>query len=168
MYQIRRGTFETNSSSTHSVSVASGSSLHKSNLKVDDEGYIHTHLSDYGWEDYWYDSQEDRLSYLVTMLAEIIGHHPWCLSSEELKREIQAIQESIEFQELSDEIASYAGAKGLILDVEEGYIDHQSVHYSSIREYFEYWNTSCLEFVFGNVSVHTDNDNQGYYDDEDY
>lgn len=159
MFQIRRNVFETNSSSTHSVSCTPGGKLAKSELEIDSDGFIHTELGEYGWEVEDYSRQADRLSYLVTMLAEMCGHHCWCMSQEELEREIRELNESIELKDISEEIAAYTGARGIIVDVSEGYIDHQSVEFSIMSDYLDDCGTDVLGFVFGDTVVHTDNDN---------
>lgn len=159
MVQLRKGTFETNSSSTHSISFGRTNNLEPSVLKTDDEGYIHVKLGEYGWERNNYRDQESRLSYLVTMLSAIYGYDTWW-NEDTIHQTIDKLNESIEFRDLSEEIAEYTGTKGIIVDYSEGYIDHQSCdRFSSMSEYLDYWNTSVLQFVFGDTVVHTDNDN---------
>ena len=68
MKQVRRSVFETNSSSTHSITITHGK-ISNNDIHVDRDGYIHTELGDFGWEVCDYRGQAERLSYLVTMLA---------------------------------------------------------------------------------------------------
>lgn len=163
MIQLRKGTFETNSSSTHSISYNPNKGLEPSTLKIAEDGYIHTWLEGYGWEWKTYCSQEDRLSYLVTMLSAMQGDSIWCINDAEIKRCIQELMESAEFQNLSKEISEYTGARGIVVDFSEGYVDHRSVKHSSIDKFLEHWDMSnILEFVFGDTIIHTGNDNDGY------
>lgn len=164
MFQIRRNVFETNSSSTHSVSFAPGKPLKPSTLKIDEDGFIHCYLDEYGWDTRTYRSQDELLSYLVTMISEITDHKVWCTRN--IKEEIEAIQQTAEFKRVSDAISAYTGAEGLILDESEGYIDHQSGtdRYSTLDKFLDKCGTSIIEFVFGDNVVHTDNDNEGDYD----
>lgn len=86
--QIRQGVFETNSSSTHSVTclfhddkqyVSAGALPQVQYCSFfDDEDNWHekdnmvvAHLGRYGWEENSYDGVEDKLSYLLTMGMEI-------------------------------------------------------------------------------------------------
>ena len=48
MRQIRNGVFETNSSSTHSVSVRCGKGLQQNWMPVGNDGYIHASLDEIG------------------------------------------------------------------------------------------------------------------------
>lgn len=160
MFQIRKNVFETNSSSTHSISYNPNSKLEKSELEVDADGYIHTELGEFGWQIRDYTDQKSRLSYLVTMLAEMSGNRCWCLSASDLEQTIQEINDDIGFKDISEEIAAYTGAKGLILDISEGYIDHQSVEFSTMSDFLDdCCCSSVINFVFGDTVVHTDNDN---------
>ena len=61
MFKIRKGTFETNSSSTHTIVVT------KDNSKLDIPNEIKIDLADYefGWEYDKYYSVEEKLAYLV-------------------------------------------------------------------------------------------------------
>ena len=67
MRQIRNGVFETNSSSTHSVSVRCGKGLQQNWMPVGNDGYIHASLDEFGWEIETYRDQDAKLSYLLTM-----------------------------------------------------------------------------------------------------
>lgn len=162
MRQVRQCVFETNSSSTHSVTVRK-KGLEPNYMKVHPDGYIHTELGEFGWEIETYDTQEDKLSYLVTMLAEKCG----CFGSKfyrgevSLERAISELMETKEFKRISKKIGEYADCAGVFIDPSEGYIDHQShEEYATLREFLSDYRINIIEFVFGRgVAVHTDNDN---------
>ena len=158
MLQIRRGVFESNSSSCHSITF-SRKGLEENEMLIKDDGYIHTVFGEFGWEieDYCY--QGDKLSYLLTMTAHLNDCYPYCWKREDQKEMIKKFIETDDFKRISDEIASYADCNGIVLDYSEGYIDHQSIDNDTLDEFLECNNTNIIDFVFGNVIVHTDNDN---------
>lgn len=160
MRQIRNCVFETNSSSTHSVTIKH-KGLSKNCIHISKDGYIHTHFDEYGWEIRDYADQEDRLSYLVTMLAEKNDSRIWCFSEKEIRETIKNLMKTYDFNRLSDEIGEYAGCRGVIIDPSEGYIDHQSHEgYRTFQDFLDDYDTDIVEFVFGRGNiVHTDNDN---------
>lgn len=86
MRVIRRGVFETNSSSTHSLCIGSGDLTDLPTPAPD--GKIHVYAGEYGWEECHYGSVSDRMSYaytyakddrdderLMAMLGAVIKQH---------------------------------------------------------------------------------------------
>jgi hypothetical protein len=163
MKQVRRSVFETNSSSTHSITITHGR-ISNNSIRVGSDGYIHTELDDFGWEVCDYRSQAERLSYLVTMLAVKSDVTLWIYDANENRTDkdiVEDIMETREFEKLSDEIGRHARCRGVIIDPSGGYIDHQSHEdYRDFQDFLDYYNTNVVEFVFGHGNaVHTDNDN---------
>ena len=161
MRQIRHGVFETNSSSTHSVTVRQ-KGLQSNYMKIHSDGYIHTELGEFGWEIESYDGQEDKLSYLVTMLAEKNGGADiWWRSDKTRQELVQDLMKTKDFKRISKEIGTYAKCEGVIIDPSSGYIDHQShEEYATVQEFLNDYRIDAVEFVFGRgVVLHTDNDN---------
>ncbi len=163
MKQVRRSVFETNSSSTHSITITHGKIVNN-NIRVDRDGYIHTELGEFGWEIWDYKGQAERLSYLVTMLAVKSDVTLWCYEDDESRTEkdiVEDIMKTHEFEKLSDEIGRHARCSGVIIDPSDGYIDHQSHEdYRDFQDFLDQYNTNVVEFVFGRGNVvHTDNDN---------
>lgn len=163
MKQVRRSVFETNSSSTHSITITHGKIVNN-NIRVDRDGYIHTELGEFGWEIWDYKGQAERLSYLVTMLAVKSDVTLWCYEDDESRTEkdiVEDIMKTYEFEKLSDEIGRHARCSGVIIDPSDGYIDHQSHEdYRDFQDFLDQYNTNVVEFVFGRGNVvHTDNDN---------
>jgi hypothetical protein len=136
MKNIRIGVFETNSSSSHSLTVSSGE-LQKSTLSHQD-GVIVGLLGDFGWEIEYYDSQSDKLSYLLTQ-----------------------IQYNDHLTELAKAaISEYTGLKMVVAG--KGYVDHQSS--DTLDELLcgsdEEIKQNMINFVFNSgYSFDTDNDN---------
>ena len=163
MKQVRRSVFETNSSSTHSITITHGK-ISNNDIRVDRDGYIHTELGEFGWEVWDYKGQAERLSYLVTMLAVKSDVTLWCYEDDESRTEkdiVEDIMKTHEFEKLSDEIGRHARCSGVIIDPSDGYIDHQSHEdYRDFQDFLDQYNTNVVEFVFGRGNVvHTDNDN---------
>ena len=136
MKSIRIGVFETNSSSSHSLTVSNGE-IQKSTLS-DQDGVIVGLLGDFGWEIEHYESQSSKLSYLLTQ---------------------------IQYDENLTSLAKAAIKEhtGFALVVAgEGYVDHQSsdtlneLLYGSDEEIKQ----NMINFVFNSgYSFDTDNDN---------
>lgn len=161
MIKIRRDVFETNSSSTHSISVKANSKLEKSYLLVNEDNYIEAAFGEFGWEIASYNFQHEKLSYLLTICAQINGFDFYCKSLREFEVELDKFYSCSDFHMIADAICAYTGCKGIIMDAREGYVDHQSYEdYTSLSDYLDSWGVSIEEFVFGNaVIVNTDNDN---------
>lgn len=158
MIQIRRGVFETNSSSTHSISIYSHD-LMQNNMRIDEDGYIHAEFGEFGWEEEQYSDQWSRLSYLLTMAMHKEGFYfYYCKNYED---ELATFLKTTSFNKINDAVSNYCNCKGIWIDKSEGYIDHQSHEdYSSLDDFLEEHSTNIAEFVFGNGTIiHTDNDN---------
>lgn len=144
---IRKNTFETNSSSTHSLCIAK-SGRTKSKFRLNKDGKIVVHLGEFGKNYCIYDSQHDKLSYLMTCLYYLNGY------------EVENIYDDWTFKYIEEVICEYANAKGIKILVDkniEPYIDHQSVPDSHIEIINTYDKDSIIDFVFNEyVSLKTD------------
>lgn len=142
---IRYGTFETNSSSVHSL-VISKDGMASSGLKIENKtGKIRVPLRYWGKDTGFYDSQIDKLSYICT--------RAWCADSgtynvvdnENFNYALECIEEAI---------CEYTGAKGIELYIPEGEepgFDHQTYpEYSDdMNGFCDVWNKSSVQnFVF--------------------
>lgn len=161
MIKIRRNVFETNSSSTHSITFSASTNDPQPNiLPIDSDGYIHIRLGEFGWEEASYSDQYNKLSYLITMCAELNGIDFWCITATKFDESVEELYDCDEFQLISDVIAQYAGCEGIKVDQCEGYIDHQSYEdYTGIPDFLASNGTDIIDFVYGKVIVNTDNDN---------
>lgn len=173
MKQVRRNVFETNSSSTHSISIIDENQFRSIKGLVDPvTNRVEARLGEFGWEVENYDFFDDKLSYLVTMAAEknLRGHVNRCNSLEEfmecedivhLDREIARFCkcEGIILKDFSVKKVSYDNGKSSWMEF-DGYIDHQSTEdYSSMIDFLNQHDLTVEQFLLGNVLVHTDNDN---------
>ena len=161
MKQIRRGVFETNSSSTHSVTIDHSKGLSTNYLYVSEDGYVHAEFGEFGWEVWNYTDQETRLSYLLTMARCLNGCNESCYDDVTNEEDIKNFIETRDFDRINEVVAEYANCKGLWLDPSDGYIDHQSREdYRTLDDFLHEYNTDIKEFIFGaGVTLHTDNDN---------
>lgn len=175
MKKIRNNVFETNSSSTHSLSIKLGESLENFNIPLNNIGVIEANFGEYGWGYDILDTQEAKLSYLLTMVAMTE------LGSDIIKTKISARDRFINtdgFQKLnnfakqhcngiSDSICSQLAKdawhqnSGFKLEI-DGYIDHQSCEdYNSLQDFLDDYNISIDEIIL-NPTAHIiiDNDNR--------
>ena len=165
MKQIRRGTFETNSSSVHSLSIEGEDKF--------DRRILHGAFVEFGWGyDILY-TPENRLSYVLTTIAGMV-QGKWDDAPEMLKSKFLA---SEYFIWLNDMVATETDHEILFdwdsLLKEEfypfGYIDHQSIDWETgvpdvllgfWKNEKEPFQESMKDFIFNNKYVIIiDNDN---------
>ncbi len=145
MKKIRKGCFETNSSSVHSV-VYSKNGLMPSELEIGEDGYIHMKYGCFDTEQAEYYDQYTKLQYLLT--AAYYLDSSWDTGA------------SYEFELIEDAIKEYTGAKGIIVsEFPEPYIDHQSVPCGK-NELVNTWREDdIINFVFNkSIGLRTDCD----------
>ena len=133
---VRNKTFETNSSSVHTL-VISAEGLEPSNLPINKEGYIEATYGKFGKDGEIYDGQANKLSYLLTQCYYLGG---W---------EYQLDRESnYHFRYVEEAICDYTGAKGILIVGGEPEIDHQSHPEYELRFVNEWYKKSIQNFVF--------------------
>ena len=158
MKQIRRKVFETNSSSSHSVSVpCSDASLSKLGITVNEKtdwqpGII---IDSVGFCSYYdHDTQEEKLAYLMQQLAYLNGFsdifRSW-IKGENLEEMLDDFYSCDDFIELEEQICEYADAKCLRFGDLGGYIDHDSVVYDKY-ELMDEIGGDYVKFVFADDS----------------
>ena len=154
--KVRRSVFETNSSSTHSFTYGGA----YNNLEVDEfDNCVHTYLSKFGWEVHDYFDSKAKLDYILLAAANFTDHSFWYYDS--FEEELASFKETEEFQRIEEAVKSVMNCDGIVIeDRAEGYIDHQSLEYSSFYEWLDdTYADSVEDFIFGGVVLHTDNDN---------
>ena len=146
---IRRGVFETNSSSTHSLVITEAVDFQT--VSLNDWGALVIHPQDFGWEQETYGDAESKLSYTAIYVRDWVQN--------------QSEQEA--FKTMLDEmLIEYTGASYVQHPEEKegswgsgGYIDHQSVENHDLHFLFESPAT-LKNFIFGRHNyIETDNDN---------
>ena len=152
MIKIRKGVFETNSSSVHTL-VLSKNGMEPNKMKVrkrkKEDGtfgkYIIGSLGSFDKDTRDYTTQEEKLSYLLTICYLTDG-----------REDLDWMRESWEFCELENMIKEYCNVDGLLIDKkteELAYIDHQSrYNYDSLSDF----QMDYKEFIFNSyISLHT-------------
>lgn len=156
MISIRRNIFETNSSSSHSLSI-SHNYITVDDLVVEDDD-VHTECGEFGWGVEEYLNTSTKLSYLITVVAESTIGTTWWDGDTFEDFMIKDLYETDEFQEIKEVVCSHEHCSDLIVDSLRGYIDHQSKPIS-MRSFLADYGLSIEEFLYGNVKLIIDNDN---------
>ena len=141
--KIRRGVFEANSSSTHSISI---SSAHESydKLAVDDEGICRIFGNEFGWEQAVHNDAATKASYAMVWALDYGTAEDRAM----LKKVVKACTDAKKVEFCKDNGDSYHP---------HGYIDHQSGHIGKAAFSSE---EALADFLFNPRSfVETDNDN---------
>jgi hypothetical protein len=149
--QTRQAVFETNSSSTHSLSISSSSTDLLDTLPLNEQGEVVLNGGQFGWEVEDYSDAGTKASYAAIYVSDWSG------------------KKSAEFKEVLDTvIKQQTGCSNVVYNFstdwssdarETSYIDHQSVEGGQLDYLFE--DPELLrQFIFNPRSVlHTDNDN---------
>lgn len=142
MRQIRQGVFETNSSSTHAISVSTG------NVEIPDNYTLVFETGEFGWEHGTLESVYEKASYLYTALYT------------DRKEQIADVIKTLESNGVKVEISEDN-------DYKYCYVDH-SYGLSDFLDYVLADDSNLLNYLFSPFSfIVTGNDNQDYYDVED-
>lgn len=152
--QIRKAVFETNSSSSHSLTLSKGDvqmlTLPPEALSA---GRIMIGCDDFGWDWERMYKPENKLTYLVT--AAVHGELEDGYSSEALTAEYRERYPKID--RLCRVVADHTGCELLLIPGSNGYVDHNSVGSDNVA----YESDERLrQFIFGtDAFVETGNDN---------
>ena len=155
MRTIRRNVFETNSSSTHSVTI--GINPGPSNLEIVEydercnwePSIIIDTVGFCGMCDH--DTQEEKLAYLMQQIAYINGYFDLFWGSGNTEELLADYYDCDNFRELEEAVCEYTGAKCLRFGDLNGYIDHDSIVYD-IYELKEEIGGSYIDFIFSSDS----------------
>ena len=148
--QIRRGCFETNSSSTHAICII------KADVNKEDlPSHVTFTHGDFGWEDNEYSDLWSKASYLYQAICS------W--------------YEGDEKEEVINKIIESLGEYGISCDFEpdkdngwgDGYIDHGYETIDFVKAVLED-SEKLLRYLFGDSIVITGNDNSDDYSDRMY
>jgi len=145
MKKIRQNVFETNSSSSHSISISFNDSkdLLDNSLIPNEDGNIVLRGQDFGWEIEDYNDAETKAVYMALYATRYAGNE----SEEFTTTLIEVIKKQTKCQEV------------ILPSEDEGHIDHQSVDSEDYHHVF-YNPDNLRQFIFNRESyLHTDNDN---------
>jgi hypothetical protein len=159
----RHAVFETNSSSTHSITMGPASEgLIDTGWYINENGHIRIPLMEFGWEDEDYSDFESKLAYASLYVRDWARAGSYGERDDEKDAEKKALYWSI----LLNVVQARTKCTDLVWESSyskwaEGYIDHQSVESNDLDYLFE--DPARLDdFLFSTESVlHTQNDNSG-------
>ena len=162
--QVRKGTFETNSSSIHTIAIAKGT--YQDGIELYKVVYsdmpLKFELCEFGWEAEKYSSFYERASYLWTMACSD--------SFEDAIKRRMFIEETLleqgiksEFQPVVEEKYTSGGTYCLAEDQSWFGIDHSDEWNDFKRRIFSD-KELLLDFLFGDAFILTYNDNDDYAD----
>lgn len=144
MKQIRNGLFETNSSSVHTLSI-SKDGLEPSKLKLNKNGNIEVEFAEFGKDYMVYDTQYEKLQYLLSFIAYESGYY-YCDVSD-----LEELYEHYNFRTIRDAVCEYAGANDIVIVGEDNaYIDHQSADDCVVNLWDE---DEIINFVFNKYAA---------------
>jgi len=147
MRKIRQGMFETNSSSTHSITIHPGVCTAK--LAVNVNGAVTIRPGDFGWEVETYKDAETKASYCLTYAMQTKRGKLLKMLRKVIKEQVGA--KSVAFEALHPD-SDYGD--------EWGHIDHQSIDDSDVCGPAFESETALRQFIFNRESIlRTDNDN---------
>lgn len=154
---IRLNVFETNSSSSHSLTVTAGD-LVETPFDVDTlrRGVVEVGMSEYGWEWQRYYTARNKLSYLLTQVLRYHGNVPTGTNAGVTK---ELCEEHDELAMMVRVVKDYTGCDLHFVADSSGYIDHESA-----GEGMELFRSEdqLKQFLFSASSfVQTGNDNEG-------
>lgn len=156
--KVRRNVFETNSSSCHSFTY--GKTFN--NIYVNDvDNCVHTELGEFGLEVDVHRESATKLAYILLAAASFTGHSFWYFGDRDFDEMVGSFKETEEYKRIEEAVRTYTNCSGIVIENgSEGYIDHQSLYCDSFDDWLDETGASSIEdFIFGNVVLHTDNDN---------
>ena len=167
MKKKRSNTFETNSSSVHTITLDGRA---ENDLKVERDGYVHLQVRSYGKDHAEYHDAENKLMYAILTVCYTYGICLYCdydyLKSTESDwdNSIEELRDTEEFQEIEQCVIDVMSTdskpcKGIKFHAGEGYIDHQSQEYYSLEDFLTSNHIPNIkEFIFGKAVLRTDCD----------
>lgn len=157
--QIRRGTFETNSSSTHAICITKSEYRHNSFSHIDFE------IGEFGWENDEYDSLYNKASYLITAILSF--------DKDEADENLQKLKDILDsnnigytLPELKVDSWEYGGKTKYYYDI-DGYIDHSGETKDFVNDVLSD-SDKLFRYLFGKSVIITGNDNSYGFSDRMY
>jgi hypothetical protein len=153
--KIRKSVFETNSSSSHSLTLSANELSHmpfsKEVLKA---GTIQLEKGEYGWKWQRYYEAAAKLNYLLTQL--VTEDIPYASTPQEAAREL--CEQNPQFEQLCRVVKNHTGVEVLVTPGSSGYIDHESVGVG-LSLFKDGDDVPLKQFLFSDAYVETGNDN---------
>ena len=109
--RIRKGVFETNSSSMHSLVIKGEKKINREQLKINEDGFIEAETEDYTWGYFILETAQEKLNYVVACKINeddlyLFGNDP----ENNSKHHKRLARAGIEFIKLEEMLCEITGA----------------------------------------------------------
>ena len=162
MRTVRHNTFETNSSSTHSLVISS--KFKQPEISLDEEGKYHIKFRDFEGDVEQITSLSDKIAFLLQLSMQCLGYYYYSnarpLTPSEIEEELWDLTDLTLFKSIECAIKELnPSCSGLVVDDFRGHIDHQTA-----LQYFsgeDFLNENCIslkDYLQGNVMLVADHD----------
>lgn len=142
-YRIRKGVFETNSSSMHSLVIKGEKKINREQLKINEDGFIEVETDDYTWGNSLLKTAQEKLNYIVSCKINEDDLYLFGNDSENnSKHHKRMARAGIEFIKLEEMLCEITGAKGIEVNLIRGCSTEQSLD-ELLRE-----DLSILDIIF--------------------
>lgn len=120
-YRIRKGVFETNSSSMHSLVIKGEKKINREQLKINEDGFIEVETDDYTWGNFILETAQEKLNYVVACKINEDDLYLFGNDSENnSKHHRRLARAGIEFIKLEEMLCEITGAKGIEVNLIKG------------------------------------------------
>lgn len=127
-FRIRKGVFETNSSSMHSLVIKGEKKINKEQLKINEDGFIEVETDDYTWGYFILETAQEKLNYVVACKINEDDLYLFGNDSENnSKHHRRLARAGIEFIKLEEMLCEATGAKGIEVNLIRGCSTEQSL-----------------------------------------
>ena len=141
--RIRKGVFETNSSSMHSLVIKGEKKINREQLKINENGFIEVETDDYTWGNFILETAQEKLNYVAACKINEDGLYLFGNDSENnSKHHKRLARAGIEFIKLEEMLCEATGAKGIEVNLIRGCSTEQSFD-ELVRE-----DLSILDIIF--------------------
>ena len=128
MKKIRKGTFETNSSSMHSLVITGEKKINREQLKIAEDGFIEVETEEYTWGHFILETAQEKLNYVVACKINEDDLYLFGNSLENnSKHHRRLARAGIEFIKFEETICEVTGAKGIKVNLTRGCSTEQSL-----------------------------------------
>lgn len=129
MKRIRKGVFETNSSSMHSLVIKGEKKIDRKQLKINENGFIEVETDDYTWGNFILETAQEKLNYVVSCKINEDDLYLFGNDSENnSKHHKRLARAGIEFIKLEEMLCEITGAKGIEVNLAKGCSTEQSLN----------------------------------------
>ena len=141
--RIRKGVFETNSSSMHSLVIKGEKRINREQLKINENEFIEVETDDYTWGYFILETVQEKLNYVVACKINEDDLYLFTNDSENNSKHLKRLARAgIEFIKLEEMLCEITGAKGIEVNLTKGCNTEQSLD-ELVRE-----DLSILDIIF--------------------